>query len=212
MTELFQQCVLTAAYLPPVEYFFAIARSGKVLIEQNELYQKQSWRSRCSIYSTHGPETLSIPIVREGTHKIPIREVRIDWSEPWLQKHERAIASAYNHSAFFEYYRDDLFAILEKRHSFLWDLDLELLEALLGMTGLRPQISFTDRYLSEYPSGDFRSVIQPKYKGDNLMRQYGMEKPWYQVFSNSPSPADFIPNLSIVDLLSAEGPDAISYL
>ena len=30
---LFTVSVLTTAYFPPVEYFFAIARSGRVLIE-----------------------------------------------------------------------------------------------------------------------------------------------------------------------------------
>jgi len=209
---LFSQAVLTTAYLPPVEYFFAIAQSGKVLIEQHEIYQKQSWRSRCSIYSTHGPETLSIPVLRDGTHKIPIREARIDWSEPWLQKHERALISAYNHSAFFEYYKDDIFAILERRHEFLFDLNLELLDTLLEMAGLHVSIGFTDNYQAEYGSGDFRERIQPKYKGENLLKEYKKEKAWYQVFSNDASSEAFIPNLSIVDLLSAEGPNAISFL
>lgn len=209
---LFPQAVLTTAYLPPVEYFFAIARSGKVLIEQHEIYQKQSWRSRCSIYSTHGAETLSIPVLRDGTHRIPIREARIDWSEPWLQKHKRALSSAYNHSAFFEYYKDDIFAILDRKPNFLFDLNLQLLDTLLGMAGLHVKIEFTQEYNPEYGDGDFRERIQPKYKGDNLLKEYDREKAWYQVFSNDASSEGFIPNLSIVDLLSAEGPNAISFL
>jgi len=209
---LFPQAVLTTAYLPPVEYFFAIARSGKVLLEQHEIYQKQSWRSRCSIYSTHGPEALSIPVLRDGSHKLPIRDIRIDWSEPWLQKHERALTSAYNHSAFFEYYKDDLFRILDRKPEFLFDLNTELLYALLEMAGLHVDIEFTQKFEAEYAEGDFRTRIQPKYKGDNLMKEYKQEKAWYQVFSNDASFEGFIPNLSIVDLLSAEGPNAISFL
>jgi len=209
---LFEQVVLTTAYLPPAEYFFAIARSGKVLIEQHEIYQKQSYRTRCRIYSTHGAETLSIPVLRNETHKIPIREVRIDWSDPWLLKHKRALEAAYNHSAFFEYYKDDLFAILDKRHEFLFDLNLELLQALLKMAGIRADIELTQEYIPNYGKGDFRERIQPKYKGENLLKEYKKEKAWYQVFSNDASQGSFIPNLSVVDLLCAEGPNAISFL
>ena len=35
------------------------------------------------------------------------------------------------------------------------------------------------------------------------------EKTWFQVFSSG---RDFVPHLSVIDLLCSEGPDAISYL
>ena len=57
-----EACILTTAYLPPVDYFRAIALTGKALIEGCESYQKQSWRNRCRIYSTGGPENLTIPV------------------------------------------------------------------------------------------------------------------------------------------------------
>lgn len=206
---LFPQCVLTTAYFPPVEYFFAIANSGKVLIEQHEIYQKQSYRTRCNIYSTAGAEALSVPVLRDGTHKVPIRDIRIDYSEPWLQRHKRAMTAAYNSSAFFEYYADELFAILDRREHFLMDLNCLLLEKLIGMAGIRADIGFTDRWEESYAEGDFRVRIQPKYRGVNLMAEMKKEKTYFQVFSPK---SGFVPNLSIIDLLSAEGPDAISYL
>lgn len=207
--SLFSQSVLTTAYLPPLEYFFAAAAGGRVLIEQCEIYQKQSYRSRCRIYSAAGAESLSIPILREVTHKIPIRDVRIDYSEHWLQQHERAMIAAYNSSPFFEYYMDDIFRILDAKEQFLFDLNTKLLEKLLALVGLKVDIHFTQEYLPDYPEGDFRSRIQPKYKGDSLLKEYKKEKTYYQVFS---SKSGFIPNLSIIDLLSEEGPNALSYI
>jgi hypothetical protein len=61
---------------------------------------------------------------------------------------------------------------------------------------------------------DGRQRIQPKYKGESLLAEYGREQAYYQVFVNrDPSDrASFIPNLSVIDLLSAEGPDAGRYL
>lgn len=207
---IFGQCILTTAYFPPVEYFRAIARSGRALIEACENYQKQSYRSRCRIYSTGGVESLSVPVLRDGTHKLPIRDIRIDYSEMWVLQHKRALEAAYNSSAFFEYYKDDIFEILDRRENFLFDLNLNLLELLLKMTGVKADIGFTEEYMPEYPEGDFREVLQPKYKGGSpLLDAVKEEKTWFQVFSSG---RDFIPGLSVIDLLCSEGPNSISFI
>ena len=241
MTPFFDCSVLTTAYLPPVEYFFAVAHSGRVCIEQHEAYQKQSWRNRCRILSAAGPEDLSIPVVKEERLSRPIRDIRIDYSEPWLQHHVRAFAAAYNHSAFYDYYADDLLPLLESKPVFLFDLNQALLEKLLALLGLDTPISFTDSFaplrsdisspsqekcsFEEISSAPLRGIfdgrerIQPKYKGKSLLAEYGREQAYYQVFVNEiPGQAridgssSFIPNLSILDLLSAEGPNAGAFL
>ena len=206
---LFPRSVLSTAYFPPVEYFFAIANSGKVLVEQHDVYQKQSYRNRCVIYSAGGPESLTVPVVKEGMHARPIRDIRIDYSEPWLQHHVRAICSAYNSSPFFEYYADDLLPVLERRETFLFDLDMNLLSVLLDLLGMKPDLSLTEEFVHCYGEGDFRDVIQPKHKGATLLETYKNEKTYFQVFSIK---SGFVPNLSVLDLLSNEGPDAGSFL
>ena len=217
----FEAAILTTAYLPPVEYFFAIAHSGRVVVEQHEHYQKQSWRSRCRILSAGGPEDLSIPVVKEARRSRPIRDIRIDYSEPWLQHHVRALAGAYASSAYYDYYADDLLPILESKPAFLFDLNMALLEKLLDLLDLHTPLSLTSAFVTNDvipgPTGnlfDGRSRIQPKYKGESLLAEYGREQAYYQVFVNrDPSDrASFIPNLSVIDLLSAEGPDAGRYL
>lgn len=206
---LFPEAILTTAYLPSVEYFFAIAQSGNVLIEQNELYQKQSYRNRCRIFSTGGVEQLIIPVIKEGSHSRPIRDVRIDYSDNWLLRHKRAIDAAYNSSPFYLYYKDDFNGIFDSRPEYLFDLNMKFLELLLELIGLKANIRLTDKFESEYPSGDFRTCIQPKFKGGTLMQEYKKEKTYFQVFSNK---LGFQPNLSVIDLLFNEGPDSVSYL
>lgn len=230
----FDVSVLTTAYLPPVEYFFAIAHSDRVLIEAHEAYQKQSWRNRCRILATGGPEDLSIPVVKEERLSRPIRDIRIDYGAPWLQHHIRAFAAAYNHSAFYDYYADDLIPLLERKPVFLFDLNMALLEKLMDLLDLHVPVSLTDQFYaplrSDIPSpsprkGSFNGIssaplrfldgrerIQPKYKGESLLAEFGCEQAYYQVFVNRAPGAGFIPNLSILDLLSAEGPDAGAFL
>jgi hypothetical protein len=216
----FGESLLATAYLPPVSYFFAIAHSDRVWIEQFENYQKQSWRNRCRILSAAGPEDLSIPVVREERRSRPIRDIRIDYTEPWLQHHIRALAAAYNASAYYDYYADDLIPILESKPVFLFDLNMTLLEKLLEMLDIQVPVGLTTSFVKEGGGlasarsdlFDGRVRIQPKYKGKSLLAEFGCEQAYYQVFVNREPSSGFIPDLSIIDLLSAEGPDAGRFL
>ena len=87
----------------------AAAATGHLLIEDSESYVKQSYRNRCRIYACDGILSLTVPVSAPDGDR-GIKSVRIDYSKPWLQQHERALVSAYRTSAFFEYYQDDVFA------------------------------------------------------------------------------------------------------
>ncbi|MBQ6958617.1 MAG: WbqC family protein [Bacteroidales bacterium] len=216
----FGESLLATAYLPPVSYFFAIAHSDRVWIEQFENYQKQSWRNRCRILSAAGPEDLSIPVVREERRSRPIRDIRIDYTEPWLQHHIRALAAAYNASAYYDYYADDLIPILESKPVFLFDLNMTLLEKLLELLDIQVPVGLTTSFVKDGGGlasarsdlFDGRVRIQPKYKGKSLLAEFGCEQAYYQVFVNREPSSGFIPDLSVIDLLSAEGPDAGRFL
>ena len=215
--------LLGIAYFPPVSYFALIAEGmsissggvivpAEVYIEACENYQKQSWRNRCRYYAADGPQYLNFPIVHEGTHELPIREIKVDYSTPWLLRTERAIASAYESSAYFDYYKDELFGILESRPGTLFELDLEIIRFFLRKTGVAANIHLTDEYVpvgKTSPYGrDFREILHPK-RPDTVLRDLGLEKPYFQVFARK---YGFVPNLSIMDLLFNEGPDSILYL
>ncbi len=189
-----------------------------VWIEACEHYQKQSWRNRFRFYAADGPQNLNFPIVHEGGERIPITEVRVDYSTPWVIRTERAISSAYESSAFFEYYRDDLFSILDSKPETLFDLDLRMIRFFLKKIGIAADIRLTDEYVPvrsrEVPLDtgryglDYREIIHPK-RPDTILRNLNLEKPYFQVFARK---YGFVPNLSIMDLLFNEGPDSISYL
>ncbi len=215
-SKIFDTALLSTAYLPPVEYFAAIANSSFVLLEGEEMYQKQSYRTRCRINSGNGILVLTVPVLRNGgVHKSPIKEIRIDYSKPWLQQHKRALEAAYMSSAFFEYYADDLFSVLDRKEPFLLDMNLLLTRKITELIGVKDNIRLTDSFIM--PGGikpednitDLRERIHPKYKGENLMQLYKKETPYYQVFSDN---RGFISNLSVIDLLSNEGPNSISFL
>ena len=180
-----------------------------VYIEACENFQKQSYRNRCRFYGADGVQTLSFPIKHEGgTHKIPISEIRIDYKKPWVLQHERAIISAYGTSAYFEYYQDELFAILESCPDRLFDLNMALLKFFIEKTGIAVDVRLTEDYLVSTDMEDFRDAIHPKHP-NSILRDLELEKPYFQVFSQKHG---FQSDLSIMDLLFNEGPDSIMYL
>lgn len=180
-----------------------------VYIEACENYQKQSYRNRCRFYAADGVQTLSFPVVHEGgTHKIPITGIKVDYKKPWVLQHERAIVSAYGTSAYFEYYKDELFAILESHHERLFDLNMALIRFFIDKTGIQVDLRLTEDYATQPMMTDLRESIHPK-RPDTVLRELGLEKPYFQVFSRK---YGFQPDLSIMDLLFNEGPDSILYL
>ncbi len=190
-----------------------------VYLEACEHYQKQSWRNRFRYYAADGPQFLNFPIVHEsGTHELPITEIKVDYSTPWLTRTERAISSAYESSAYFEYYKDELFGILDSRPRTLFELDVRIIRFFLQKTGVAVDLRMTDEYLPvrsrevSVDTGrygmDYREILHPK-RPDTVLRDLGLEKPYFQVFAGK---YGFAHNLSILDLLFNVGPDSISYL
>lgn len=215
--------LLTTAYFPPIEYLAAIANECRfnpgmtevepavVYIEACEHYVKQSWRNRCRFYAADGAQTLNFPVRHEDFGK-PISQMRIDWKTDWLTRHERAIISAYRTSPYFEYYQDELFAILDSRPELMLDFNTQILKFFLRKTGIPADIRFTSEWEAVTIDGhkvtDLREAIHPK-RPNTILKDLGLERPYWQVFSPK---YGFIPGLSIMDLLFNEGPDSICYI
>ena len=207
--------LLTTAYLPPVEYFAAIAAEysfSPVYIDACEHYQKQSWRNRMRILSPSGPQDLNFPVVHEGgTFKLPITRIKVDWSTPWADKTKKALDTAYYSSAFYEYYRDELFAIYDSRPQTLWELNSSLTQWLLLKLGIPVTLLPTESFaapLSEVYGEDLRELIHPK-RPNSILSDLGLDRTYYQVFAER---FGFTPGLSAIDLLFNEGPAAIDYI
>ena len=214
--------LLSAAYFPPVEYFAAMAKDitlsadrvipSVVWIEAWEHYQKQSYRNRCRIYAADGPQDLNFPIVHDGNpFALPIRDIRVDYSTPWLVRTQRAIESSYKSAPFFDHYRDSLFGLMDTKPERLLDWDLALTRWCLECLHLPVELRLTEEFVhpgdSRYGE-DLRESIHPK-RPNHILQDLSLDRPYYQVFA---SKSGFIPGLSILDLLFNEGPDAVSYL
>lgn len=189
-------------YLPSLEYFACLVKYGEAEIEAYEHFQKQTYRNRCHILTANGLDTLIVPIIHSA-QKMPIREVKIDYSQSWVKRHWGAITAAYAKAPYFEYFGQDFEQVYQKKPVYLFDLNWELLTICLRLLRLKPTIRLTETYQSTVATGhyDALSVIHPK-------KAYGHNNLYNPVVYQQNFGSEFVPNLSVIDLLMCQGAEA----
>lgn len=199
--------LLTTAYLAPIQYYSKLVQFDKVIIEAHENFIKQSYRNRCNIYGANGKLPLSIPIKKDKP-KTKIKDIRIDYDTNWRKLHWKSIESAYRSSPFFEFYQDDIRPFYDVKYTYLLDFNHDIQKIICEQLEIEPTVSFSEEYHTELDQSicDFRDKIHPKKKFEDS--QFNPTK-YTQVFQDKHG---FLPNLSIIDLLFNEGPNAINVL
>jgi len=201
-----QKLILPACYLPPVSYFATVIRhqDRELLIEQYEHFPKQTYRNRTSILGANGKLDLYIPVKKGKMGHTIMKDVRISYDADWQRLHWMSLQTAYRSSAYFEYYEDDFGRFYNEKFEFLLDFNLELTRLILRQLKMDGEFGLTESYHAEYPGQlDFRDSIHPKKP------LVTVPKPYYQVFSDR---FEFVPDLSIADLLFNQGPRSSEYL
>ena len=194
--------LLSTAYFPCISYMARFIEDPASLIEVWETYHKQTYRNRCRVMTANGVESLSVPVVKVNGNHTMTKDVTISYKEHWQQIHRRCLESAYKASPYFDHYYHYLQPIFETRFERLIELNDAALQAVLKMLKVNKEIVHTTDYVHQVDH-DLREAFNPKIPSEpNRFPQY------YQVFGTK---FPFAPNLSILDLIFNEGPEAFSY-
>jgi hypothetical protein len=194
------EIVVPISFFGSSGYFQVLANAKTVLIETKSHFNKGSISSRCEILSPNGIQQLPIPVVRKNGSKTLFDEISIAHDIDWRKKMWKSIETAYSSAPFFDYYGMDIEALIYQKETNLLEYTLNCTYKIMEWLSLEREIKFTTTYYQENDKLDLR-FSNFDYSGDF--------KPYIQVFNPS---NEFIPNLSILDLLFNEGPMARNWL
>jgi hypothetical protein len=203
-----KELLLSTTYFGPIQWYQKLYRAESVQIERWESFQKQTYRNRCIIATTNGPQALTVPIERQFTINC-IKDIRISDHGNWRHLHWNALQSAYGESPFFDYYQDDIRPFFEQRWDYLLDFNEAIREKMCELLDIQPKVDYSKKFTVYSLSScvpDYRMVIRPKNSEPD---PDFTPKRYYQVYEQKHG---FLPNLSILDLLFNMGPESIFYL
>ena len=215
-------------FIPYLGFFSKISKADLFVIVDHIQFNKKYFQNRNKIKTREGWMWLTVPVITKGRFEQKIREVEINNSLNWQRKHWASITLNYQkapffkeHSGFFEeVYSKEWRLLSEFNEAFIryilgqLELDVDVLKSSeLGVTGQKTDLLIdickktgADTYLQGSGGRDYVEVEKFQDAGLKVVFQ-DFEPPTYpQQFG------EFIPNLSIVDLLFNVGPEAKNYL
>jgi len=214
-------------YLPWLGYFDKIRRADIFILLDNVQFKKNEWQNRNRIKAAQGPQWLTVPV----GYKYPqlINEVTINNTVRWKHKQRQAIFTNYRKATCHEYLEGFFEDIFSNSWEKISELNIYVVKKLVEVLGIDTPL-FVASELGEFPDNpDERLVaITRHFNGDTYLagiggRQY-MDLEKYSAqgievkFQNYQHPeydqlfGEFIPNMSVIDLILNHGDRSLSIL
>jgi len=221
--------IMQPTYLPWLGYFALMAQVDIFVFLDSVQFDKRSWQQRNKIKTAKEAIWLTVPIQSKGKQGQLINEVEIDYTRKFPGGHISSIEFNYRQAPFFLEYSPALFSILEKRHKYLVDLTIEIIEwicselgittpirrsSLMENTGIKADLlamlckqENATEYISAPGSRDYLSESDAFINHEILVSYHDYNHPDYnQLFGH------FIPYMSIIDLLFNLGAESKNVL
>jgi hypothetical protein len=215
-------------YLPWTGYFFKMMYCDTFILADGVQYTTQGYINRVQIKTSQGIQWLTVPVLTRGKGLQKIKDIRIAQSQNWRRKHWRTIFLNYKYASYFDDYAGYFEKVYQKEWIYLLDLNIELLSFIKNSLHINCSFSKSSEYkVPETPTERIVGLVK-KSRGDEYIsgksgRNYLKEDKFlnagiklksagYKAVPYRQQFGDFIPNLSIIDLLFNEGPDAGRYL
>jgi len=224
--------ILQPSYLPWLGYFDQINKADIFVFLDDVQYSKGDWRNRNKIKVVNDEWVyLTAPILTTGFFLSRINQVKIDYKSNWTRKHLSTFSWNYRKAYFFPEVFTILQEILLKKIEFLSDLNIELILKFSEYLSIKnckflksSQLNIgsyknsTERLIkicklleaTHYLSGGAAKeyLNENLFIENNIVLEYqNYEHPIYKQLGDN-----FIPYLSVVDLLFNEGKKSLEIL
>lgn len=217
-------CAIQSSFMPWIGYFSMIKASDVFVFIDDVQFDKNGWRNRNRISGGNGPIWLTVPVLTKKRFGQKIADVEIDYSTKWEESMLGKIRESYRGAKFFS----DVYPILVKsvkaNHKKLNELNFDLLTVFMNVLQIDCTLIVSSALnVSEEKNErliDFAKASQSKtyisgpiareYIDENIFKKNGLCLKWYSFNESLEYPqgnAEFLPKLSIVDLLMNLGPE-----
>jgi hypothetical protein len=211
-------------YLPWMGYFQIMKEADVYVFLDNVQFEQRSWQSRNRIKSVEKFVWLSIPTHHNNQSRI--NEVEIDNSKPWNRQHLNAIKTSYGKARYFNDYSSFFKSVYELKWTNLELLNIHLIKYFASQLGLSPlfvkasklglegkrtsllldicKMFGADRYVSSIGAKDYMEADGAK----EIFMNEGIKVEFMKIklFKYPQLFGEFIPELSVIDLLLNCGP------
>lgn len=221
--------VVQSNYIPWRGYFDLINSVDEFILYDDVQYTRRDWRNRNTIKSAAGVIWLTIPVEVKGKYFQKIRDTVVA-DKKWAHDHWRSVVHNYSKAAYFSEYEElfqDLY--LGSEETLLSQINYRFIMAICRILGITITISWSMDYqlsgdkterlvnlcrqagATNYISGPAAKA----YLDESLFEREGisvayMDYSGYREYAQLYPP--FQSQVSIIDLIFNEGPNAVNYL
>ena len=216
-------------YLPYPGFFNKMKEADIFVFGDDVKFSRHYFINRNRIKTPDGTLMLTIPLKSASPKKIS--EIEISHETKWEFKHFRSIQTFYRKADYYESYIDFFERVYKKNWKLLIDINMETTYYLMKQLEINVEIYFTSKILKNYefkgktqriidicevlgadvylsgPGG--KHYLEPglfERNGIKLVYQNYAPKEYKQLYG------EFIPNLSVIDLLFNMGDKAVEYI
>lgn len=207
-------------YVPGLGYFHKMAKADVFVLLDNVQYSKNNYTNRNRIRSREGWSWLTVPVCTSGYFGQAICEVETADGD-WEAKHWRRLVQEYGRAPYFRQYEAELQPIYARRRHSLAEFNCELIAFVRHSLGLAMCIVKASQLSAQGQSTDLLLAICAELGATTYLSGQGGKKyleiekfersgiaVQFQEFSHpryDQGGAEFVPNLSILDLLFNAG-------
>ncbi len=220
--------VLQPSYLPWLGYFDQIARADNFVFYDDVQFDKNGWRNRNKIKTPKGEQWLTVPVKLKNHMELPINKIEIDNGQNWRRKHLASLEINYTKARYFEDFHGFFTDLYARDWHYLVELSIYVIKEICGMMGLKRKFFFAsglnifgerterlvnickhlgaDCYLTGDAAKDY--LQEDMFAKNSIKLEYqNYRHPQYRQLYG-----DFLPYMSIVDLLFNCGKESLDIL
>lgn len=221
--------IMQPTYLPWIGYFGLMRSVDLFILLDSVQFARRSWQQRNQIKTANGPLWLTVPVLSKGKRDQLISEVEIDRSRDFPQNHQKALELNYGKSSYFDTFAPQLFSLLGTDNEYLADLTKGAIAWIRDALGITTQIRRSSEFEAVGAKAELLAslcdqvgateYISPPGSKDYLdesdaFTNRGMPLRYFN-FTHLVYPqrfGDFLPYMSVVDLLFNCGPESLSLI